>query len=71
VSAQDLSIVIGALAAGLAVVLAAIGALWAKVHSYRAEVNGRVDQLLEETRNSGRLQGKAESPRKYPPDWTQ
>lgn len=70
-SAQDISIIIGALAAGIAVVLGAIGALWVKLHGYQTEVNGRMDQLLEETRNAARLQGKAETIRKYPPDWTE
>ena len=53
--------VIGAIASGLVLVLAAITALWAKVHEYHRGVNGRMDQLLELTRQSsmalGRLQG--------------
>lgn len=51
--------IISAMAAAAAVILGAIGALWVKVHSYRQEVNGRMDQLLELTHTSSLAEGKA------------
>jgi len=69
-SGQDWVNIIAAVAAATVAIMSAIGVLWVKVHSYQAQVNGRMDQLLELTRTSARAAGKAESPRKYPPDWT-
>jgi len=51
--------IIGAIAAAAGVILGAISALWVKVHSYRQEVNGRMDQLLELTHTSSLAEGKA------------
>jgi predicted component of type VI protein secretion system len=70
VTAQDLALVIGALASGLALVLGAIGALWVKLHSYQSQVDGRMAELLSLIKPAAPAQGGAESLRKYPPDWS-
>lgn len=59
-TSDDLVKVIGAVAASLAIVLGAVGTLWAKVHEYRAEVNGKMQQLIELTAVSSRAEGRLE-----------
>jgi hypothetical protein len=70
-TSQDWVQIIGAIAAGLAVVLAAIGALYARIHGYQERVDGRMTELLELTRHSSRAEGRLERPRKFPPDWVE
>jgi hypothetical protein len=57
-TADDWVKIISAIASGLVLILGAIAALWLKVHGYRSEVNGRMDQLLELTRSSAIAQGR-------------
>jgi hypothetical protein len=58
---SDLVTLLGAFAAAVAVILGAIGTLWVKIHGYRAEVNGRMGELLELTRQSSRAEGRLET----------
>lgn len=67
-TSSDLVQIIGAVAAATALVLSAVGALWVKVHGYRAEVNGKMTQLLELTRTASLAQGQLEGERKVAPD---
>jgi hypothetical protein len=57
-TADDWVKIISALASGVVLILGAIATLWVKVHGYRSEVNGRMDQLLELTRSSAVAQGR-------------
>lgn len=56
-SADDLVKLISAIAGAVVIVLAAIGALWQKVHEYQENVNGRLGELLAVTRTSARQEG--------------
>jgi len=58
VTPDDWVKVIGAIAAGVAVVLGAIGALWRTVHTYRSEINGRMDEFLALTREASEARGR-------------
>jgi hypothetical protein len=58
VTSDDWVKIIGAVGTSAVIILGAIGALWAKVHGYRGEVNGRMDELLTLTRSSAIAEGK-------------
>jgi len=68
-TADDWVKVIGSVAGALVLVLTAIGALWVKVHEYRREVNGKMQQLLDVTREAGEAHGRA-TPDAPPPEPT-
>lgn len=57
-SADDAAKLITAIAAATCAILASLGALWAKIHEYHREVNGRMDELLELTRSSSLAEGR-------------
>jgi len=63
VTADDWVKIIGAIASALVLVLGAIGLLWANVHEYRQEVNGKMSELLDLTRTSARAEGRLEGPK--------
>ena len=57
-TADDVIKLVGALAAGLALVLAAIGALYVKVRDYHTEVNGKMGALITLTDQSAHASGQ-------------
>ncbi len=59
-NADDWVKIIGAIASGVLVVLGGQRVLWEKIHEYRREVNGRIDELLRATREAAHAQGKEE-----------
>lgn len=56
-TADDLVKLITAIAGAVVIILAALGTLWAKVHEYQKNVNGRLSQLLDVTHSAGRAEG--------------
>jgi allantoicase len=58
VTSQDWVAIIGAIAAGVAMILAAIGALWVRVHGYQQQIDGRMTELLAITRKSAMAEGR-------------
>jgi hypothetical protein len=57
-SADDLVKVIGAVAAAAALIIAAIGALYAKLAEYHRTADGVATQLLRLTATSSRAEGR-------------
>lgn len=65
-TSQDWVAIIGAVAAGVVMILAAIGALYARIHGYQQQIDGRMSELLALTRTASRAEGRLESRGEFP-----
>lgn len=61
-NADDWVKIIGAVAAGLAITLTAIGALYVQIAKTHRLVNSRMSELLELTRTASRAEGQLAGP---------
>jgi len=66
VTADDLVKIIGAVAGAVVIVLSAMGTLWVRIGAYRREVNGRMTELMDLTREAAEARGRARRPPSNP-----